>query len=83
MSGLELWNAEREAWLSVQNSGINFTSVGQANTMREILALGIIEIARLGERDHRRLRDDALLHLTEKLKTMKTEAKLAAGGTPL
>jgi hypothetical protein len=34
-------------------------------TPDELLALRIIETARLGERDERRLRDDALLHLTD------------------
>ena len=70
-----LTGAFDEAWLSVQNSGIIFTSPGQTSAMREILALAIIQMARLGERDRRRLRDDALLHLTEKLRTMKPEAK--------
>ena len=73
-----LTGAFDEAWLSIQNSGIIFTSPGQTNAMREILALAIIQMARFGERDQRRLRNDALLHLTEKLRTKNTEAKLRA-----
>src|SRR5205823_2037350 len=55
-----------EAWQSVQSSsGISVPSQGCANAIREMLALRIIDTARLGERDQRRLRDDALLHLAQ------------------
>jgi hypothetical protein len=37
------------------------------NATREVLALRIIEIAQLGERDPDRLRDDALLYLAKRL----------------
>jgi hypothetical protein len=54
-----------EAWMTVQDSQITFPSQAHANATREILALRIIEMAQLGERDQRRLRDDALLNLTQ------------------
>jgi hypothetical protein len=54
-----------EAWQSIQSSGISLPSAAYANAIREILALRIIEMARLGERDRRRLCDDALLHLAQ------------------
>jgi hypothetical protein len=37
--------------------------------MRELLALRIIEIAQLGERDRNRFRDDALSYLARNLKS--------------
>lgn len=54
-----------DAWKSIQGSGITFTSDGHADATREIIALRIIEMAQLGERDRHRLCDDALLHLTQ------------------
>jgi hypothetical protein len=54
-----------DAWKSVQESGVTFPSNAHADATREILALRIIEMAQLGERDQRRLRDDALLHLAQ------------------
>jgi hypothetical protein len=54
-----------DAWKSIQDSGMTFPSDRHADATRELLALRIIETARLGERDERRLRDDALLHLTD------------------
>lgn len=54
-----------DAWRSVQDSGITFTSDLQADATREILALCIIDMARRGERDVHRLREYALLHLTK------------------
>jgi hypothetical protein len=51
------------AWKSVQESGVSFPSEAHANATRELLALRIIDIAQLGERDPARLRDDALLYL--------------------
>ena len=41
----------------------SLASDGDTNATRELLALRIIEIAQLGERDPNRLRDDALLYL--------------------
>jgi hypothetical protein len=54
-----------DAWKSVQGSGITFTSDLQADATREILALCIIDMARRGERDVRRLCENALLHLAK------------------
>jgi hypothetical protein len=54
-----------DAWKSIQDSGVTFPSDAHADATREILALRIIEMARFGERDQRRLRDDALLHLSQ------------------
>src|SRR5215471_17176021 len=52
-----------ETWQTVQDSGAPFASSGAAEATRDLLALRIIAMARLGERDAGRLRDDALLHL--------------------
>jgi hypothetical protein len=52
-----------EAWRVVEDSGAFFASNGHAESAKEVLARRIIEMARLGERDHIRLRDDALLYL--------------------
>ena len=51
-----------EAWKRVQEGG-SFVGDGHAKATRELLALRIIEIAQLGERDPSRLRDDALAYL--------------------
>jgi hypothetical protein len=51
------------AWNAVQDTGAPFGSDGHTNATRERLALRIIGIAQLGERDPNRLRDDALLYL--------------------
>ena len=52
-----------EAWKRVQEDGGNPVGDGHAEATRELLALRIIEIAQLGERDPSRLRDDALAYL--------------------
>ena len=52
-----------EAWKRVQEDGGNPVGDGHAEATRELLALRIIEIAQLGERDPSRLRDDALTYL--------------------
>jgi len=54
-----------DAWKSVEDSGVTFVSDGHADATREILALRVIDMARQGERDVHRLRDDALLYLTK------------------
>jgi hypothetical protein len=59
-----LVDAFDQAWKTVHHSGAPFGSEGHVNATREQLALRIIEIAQLGERDPNRLRDDALLYLT-------------------
>ena len=53
-----------QAWRAIEQSGLCFSSDAYKNATRELLALRIIEIAQLGERDPNRLRDDALLYLT-------------------
>ena len=58
-----LTDAFDQAWKAVEESGVCFASNTYKNATREILALRIIEIAQLGERDPNRLRDDAFLYL--------------------
>jgi hypothetical protein len=58
-----LTRAFDEAWRAVVESEVCFTSDTYKHATRELLALRIIEIAQLGERDPNRLRDDALLYL--------------------
>jgi hypothetical protein len=60
-----LSDAFEEAWHSLQASGTTFHMDGSAERVREILAQCIVERARRGERDQRRLRDAALIHLAE------------------
>ena len=59
-----LTNAFEEAWDALKSSGTTLTH-GHADATREVLAKLIIEMAKLGERDQRRLRDAALAHLAE------------------
>ena len=58
-------NPFEETWQSLQSSCTTFAEVGHADATREILAKCIVEMAELGERDQRRLRDAALAHLAE------------------
>jgi hypothetical protein len=58
-----LTTAFDEAWRAVQDSEALVKTNGQAEATRELLALRIIEVAGLGERDPQRLRDDALSYL--------------------
>ena len=58
-----LSDAFDEAWTTVQRSGVSFGQDPQAEATRELLALRIIEMAQLGERDKNRLRDDAIQYL--------------------
>jgi hypothetical protein len=51
-----------EAWKTVAGSGAPLSS-DRVQAAREVLALRIIEMAALGERDANRRRDDALLFL--------------------
>ena len=48
------------AWLSLQTSGSPFAADDQASQTRDLLAQRIIEIAQRGERDKRRLVEEAL-----------------------
>jgi len=56
-----LTTAFDNAWQRVQKSGVRFDSDCQSEHARGTLAKYIIEQARQGERDERRLRDGALL----------------------
>jgi hypothetical protein len=60
---LILTSALEKAWQSLQAGGADFASLAQADATRELLALRIVEMAKLGERDQRRLSEDALIHL--------------------
>jgi hypothetical protein len=60
-----LGDALDRAWRSLQTTGVYFTSRGHAEATQEKLALRIIEMAKHGERDPDRLRDDALEHLAQ------------------
>ena len=52
-----------ETWQAVQDSGGPFASNGEAEATRDLIALRIIAMARLGELDCGRLRAGALLYL--------------------
>jgi hypothetical protein len=59
-----LVDAFDQAWKAARNSGASGFPGAHSEATRELLAVRIIEIAQLGERDPNRLRDDALLYLT-------------------
>jgi hypothetical protein len=62
------------AWRSLLASGITFESDRELQAVRDRLAKYIIEQARHGERDQRRLRDGALLQYAQsKLKSKPRE----------
>jgi hypothetical protein len=62
--------AFEDAWRSLLASGITFESDRESTALRDTLAKHIIEQARYGERDQRRLRDGALLQYAQsKLKS--------------
>lgn len=54
-----------DAWRSLKTSGASLTSDKRIEFARTILAKRIIESARRGERDKRRLSEDALLALAQ------------------
>jgi hypothetical protein len=54
-----------DAWRSLLASGIKFELDRASAAVREALAKHIIEQARYGERDRRRLRDGALLQYAQ------------------
>ncbi len=56
-------NPFEEAWLALKSGRTAFAK--DSDAAREILAKCIVEMAKLGERDQRRLRDAALAHLAE------------------
>ena len=51
------------AWDTLRRSGSTLTTDSQAASTRELLAKRIVERGQMGERDERRLVDDALAHL--------------------
>ena len=55
------------AWETLKTSGSAFAVDGRAASTRELLAKRIIELTQLGERDPRRLADDALMHLASSM----------------
>ena len=59
-----LASAFEAAWETVKKSGSFLATNGNAPSTREIIAKRIIERAQAGERDPRRLVDDALTHIT-------------------
>jgi len=60
-----LSDAFEDSWQSLHKSGTTLHLGGQEEQTSEMLARCIIELAKLGERDPRRLRDAALAHLAE------------------
>jgi hypothetical protein len=54
-----------DAWRSLLASGITFGSDRESEAVRDALAKHIVEQARYGERDRRRLRDGALLQYAQ------------------
>jgi hypothetical protein len=52
------------AWDTLQKSGSRPADEAQAATIRDGLAIRIIEMGQKGERDHQRLVEDALAHVT-------------------
>jgi hypothetical protein len=59
-----LTEAFEEAWQSLLRSGAKFGSDRRAEEARDTLAKYMIEQAKQGELDQRRLREGALLHFT-------------------
>ena len=53
-----------KAWEAVQTSGAKFATDGHVEAARAVIAKHIIEAARQGERDQRRLRDGAIIAYT-------------------
>jgi hypothetical protein len=58
-----LASAFEAAWETVKRSGSPLAANGNAPLTREIIAKRIIEAAHAGERDPKRLADDALIHV--------------------
>jgi hypothetical protein len=63
-----------KAWESIETSGAKFDTGAHAECARAILAKHIIEAAKQGELDQRRLRDGALVAFAK--------SKLRTGETP-
>jgi hypothetical protein len=56
------------AWEKIEKSGSEFAKPAYANAMRKEIAKHIIEMAGSGERDQRRLSEDAIQFLAENYK---------------
>lgn len=54
-----------DAWQTLQTNKFGVAASDRAAATREILARHIIEMASLGERDQRRLRESSLHHLAD------------------
>ena len=52
-----------EAWRTLVETGSSFATEDQARVTQEVLALRVVETARMGESDPVRLKDDALKYL--------------------
>ena len=63
-----------DAWAKLQSSGAPFAEEAYAPAAREILAKHIIMVAERGERNARRLTDDALFHLARQPLSKKPPA---------
>jgi hypothetical protein len=76
-----LVSAFDKAWESIQTSGAEFDTGAHVERARAVLAKHIIEAAKQGERDQRRLRDGALLAFAKsKLRTDETPDQPVASG---
>ena len=60
-----LTSAFDKAWEAVQASGAKFDTEIHSRAARTVIAKHIIEAAKQGERDQRRLRDGALVALSQ------------------
>jgi hypothetical protein len=70
--------AFESAWQKLLVSGTHLASSAYADATREALAMHIIELAKRGERDADRLRDDAVVFVLHKLSlAQEPEAALA------
>jgi hypothetical protein len=55
--------AVEEAWRTLIETGSSFATEDQARVTQEVLALRVVDTARMGESDPVRLKDDALKYL--------------------
>jgi hypothetical protein len=59
-----LASAFEAAWETLKKSGSPLATNENASSTREIMAKRIVEMAQTGERDPKKLVDDALTHIT-------------------
>ncbi len=64
-----------QAWQLMERSGARFETDGHAEDVREVLAKHIIEAAKQGERDPKRLIEAALKGYTQTLQMAARQAK--------